>query len=370
MPEYQKTTDGDWIRKRNWKTVCEELKELHDNGADCSPFTVRTNLPKGDEARADEHPKTRQLFAPTLETSGPWIARIASADGAADTRAFEGDSTPSDASARAGGERPPSLQEFEQFPHTYESRQPLNARHEHELPEDVARDEKVLEWGDLEEAPGQFPAGRLSPAGEAHRRDELEKKDLSGLIGVQGRTPKDDRYSRMAGKEAALNVIEGARQLQETSADEDAHDRFPANPEPQTTPVNPQRGRRKRWVTFCATCGSEMELDASCQVCGTRVDSTVDSKKSAIVAIVLCLAAYLGVGGLHRFYVGKIGTGILMLVTMGGFGVWALIDLVIIVVGRFRDSDDHLMKMTKSSLGIFAVIVVVCSLFLISMGLD
>ena len=332
MPEYQKTTDGDWIRKRNWKTVCEELKELHDNGADCRAFTVRTNLPKGDEARADEHPKTRQLFAPTLETSGPRIARIASADGAADTRAFEGDSTPSDASARAGGERPPSLQEFEQFPHTYES--------------------------------------SLAPAGEAHRRDELEKKDLSGLIGVQGRTPKDDRYSRMAGKEAALNVIEGARQLQETSADEDAYDRFPANPEPQTTPVNPQRGRRKRWVTFCATCGSEMELDASCQVCGTRVASTVDSKKSAIVAIVLCLAAYLGVGGLHRFYVGKIGTGILMLVTMGGFGVWALIDLVIIVVGRFRDSDDHLMKMTKSSLGIFAVIVVMCSLFLISMGLD
>ena len=45
---------------------------------------------------------------------------------------------------------------------------------------------------------------------------------------------------------------------------------------------------------------------------------------------------YLG-NWLHRFYVGKIGTGILMLLTLGGLGIWTIIDFVMIVVGSFRD---------------------------------
>jgi TM2 domain-containing membrane protein YozV len=49
------------------------------------------------------------------------------------------------------------------------------------------------------------------------------------------------------------------------------------------------------------------------------------------------LAFFLGVLGIHRFYVGKIGTGILMIITAGGLGIWVLIDLIMIVVGSFRD---------------------------------
>jgi TM2 domain-containing membrane protein YozV len=45
----------------------------------------------------------------------------------------------------------------------------------------------------------------------------------------------------------------------------------------------------------------------------------------------------LGTLGVHRFYVGKIGTGILMLITLGGFGLWVLIDFILIVCGVFRD---------------------------------
>ena len=61
------------------------------------------------------------------------------------------------------------------------------------------------------------------------------------------------------------------------------------------------------------------------------------SDKSMVPAALLCF--FLGVLGIHRFYVGKIGTGILQLVTLGGFGIWALIDLVMIIVGSFKDKN-------------------------------
>jgi hypothetical protein len=45
-----------------------------------------------------------------------------------------------------------------------------------------------------------------------------------------------------------------------------------------------------------------------------------------------------------RFYAGKIGTGILMLLTLGGFGIWAIIDLVVIACGSFKDDKGLLIK--------------------------
>lgn len=51
------------------------------------------------------------------------------------------------------------------------------------------------------------------------------------------------------------------------------------------------------------------------------------------------LAYFLGVLGIDRFYLGKIGTGILKLVTFGGLGIWALIDLIMVLIGSTRDKD-------------------------------
>ena len=60
------------------------------------------------------------------------------------------------------------------------------------------------------------------------------------------------------------------------------------------------------------------------------------SQKNFVATLIL--AILLGGLGVHRFYVGKIGTGIVMLLTLGGLGIWTLIDIIMIAVGNFKDS--------------------------------
>ena len=66
------------------------------------------------------------------------------------------------------------------------------------------------------------------------------------------------------------------------------------------------------------------------------------SQKSWLAALLLSI--FLGELAIDRFYLGKIGTGILKLVTLGGLGIWWLIDLIIIAVGAMRDKQGLLVK--------------------------
>ena len=64
-------------------------------------------------------------------------------------------------------------------------------------------------------------------------------------------------------------------------------------------------------------------------------DMQGNSPKGFVPTILLCF--FLGTFGIHRFYVGKIGTGIAQLLTLGGLGIWALVDFIMVVTGNFKD---------------------------------
>ncbi len=66
------------------------------------------------------------------------------------------------------------------------------------------------------------------------------------------------------------------------------------------------------------------------------------SDKGFVPTLLLCF--FLGFLGVHRFYVGKVGTGVLMLITFGGLGIWSLIDFIMIAVGSFTDKDGLTIK--------------------------
>lgn len=116
-------------------------------------------------------------------------------------------------------------------------------------------------------------------------------------------------------------------------------------------------------MSQCPNCGAPLN-EGCCSYCGykeEKVEKTVQStrtnvnvfvqaeqkntiqntvsSKSKIVALLLCF--FVGILGIHHFYVGKIGMGILYLFTGGLFGIGVIVDFFRILLGSFKDKDGY-----------------------------
>ncbi len=88
-------------------------------------------------------------------------------------------------------------------------------------------------------------------------------------------------------------------------------------------------------ATVCPGCGAPQQARAS--AAAVAAPAAYGTDKRILPAFLLCF--FLGVFGAHRFYVGKVGSAIAMLLTIGGLGIWALVDLIMIVTGSFKDDN-------------------------------
>ena len=101
----------------------------------------------------------------------------------------------------------------------------------------------------------------------------------------------------------------------------------------------------------CPYCAEEIAPNAKkCKHCHEILDPTLaasmgiaglanGSDKRILPAFILCW--FFGVFGVHRFYAGKVTSGVFQLLTFGGLGIWALIDLINIVMGNFTDGEER-----------------------------
>jgi hypothetical protein len=105
-------------------------------------------------------------------------------------------------------------------------------------------------------------------------------------------------------------------------------------------------------MAFCHSCGSEVNDKAVvCVKCGVALNNSTNNGQVGPVSDkewlpALLLAFFVGCFGVHRFYTGHVGIGIVQLLTLGGCGIWALIDFIMIITGSFKDVNGLPLKKT------------------------
>lgn len=89
-------------------------------------------------------------------------------------------------------------------------------------------------------------------------------------------------------------------------------------------------------------------------------EQVVYDKPQKSYVVTLLLSYFLGFLGAHRFYTGYIGIGIVQLLTLGGCGIWTLIDYIMLVANKFNDRDGRPLENYNKALAIGSLILVVC----------
>ena len=101
---------------------------------------------------------------------------------------------------------------------------------------------------------------------------------------------------------------------------------------------------------YCTECGMVINLKAEiCPKCGVRQSTTTDTilqptENRWMPCLLLCF--FLGPLGVHRFYTGHTAIGVIQLLTLGGCGIWVLVDFIMILTGSFKDSKGNVTKIS------------------------
>ena len=100
---------------------------------------------------------------------------------------------------------------------------------------------------------------------------------------------------------------------------------------------------------YCSSCGVIIKKEAEiCPKCGVRQKHKNDDfdkpagRRKYLVALLLSI--FVGTLGIDRFYMGLIGTGILKLLTLGGCGIWYVIDIILIATNTLKDGDGKFLQ--------------------------
>ncbi|MEI0700836.1 TM2 domain-containing protein [Brachyspira intermedia] len=94
---------------------------------------------------------------------------------------------------------------------------------------------------------------------------------------------------------------------------------------------------------YCRSCGKIIKKEAEiCTFCGVRQKYNNYSDRSWLTLLLLFL--FLGGLGVHRFYAGKVISGILFVLTLYGLGIWAIIDFIYILTKNFKDANGRYIR--------------------------